>query len=388
RLQQQIEESPILFSATSRMINQQVPGAGLTGLAGPSLVAPPVSTLDAARSQLLPLSVSSGSQFMMPTTTPVGFLPFQQVQASQSLALTNDRPGAPFFNSNGLNMVPNSTGGEIGRSDMSLAYEVIDRCNADLSLLQQRYSTVLGHLHAVSAKALESDARLNQLAAQVELELKLSRMHQDMKRSFEYHQLPEIQRMMRATQELVSRLSQLSNSAAAGSATAVVVAPTIKTIPGMRGGGGGGEVGVGQEEKEAGSVSRNKWVPRFGEGWADQRPTSAAAARAMAALSEFTSTSNDVNSKKRKSGFDTNADGSPVTGSQENSRKRVADSNGINTASISKASVIMSGTGKGAGTGPGPGLDLELDLEPDLDQRLCQWRLLLLEQKQVLWGQE
>ncbi|KAI9237786.1 MAG: hypothetical protein BYD32DRAFT_290429 [Podila humilis] len=352
RLQQQIEESPILFSASSRMINQ-APGAGLTGSGG-SFVQP-VTSLD-ARSHYSPLSAGGGSPFMMPTaTTPVGFLPFQQMQAPQSLALTNDHPGAPFFNSNGLNMVARPTGGEIGRSDMSLAYEVIDRCNADLQLLQQRYSNVLGQLHTVSAKALESDARLNQLAAQVELELKLSRMHHEMKRGFEFQQLPEIQRMMRATQELVSRLSQLSNSAAAGSATAVVVAPTIKTIPGTQGRGeGGGDVG-----KKAGSIpisNGDRW-PRFGEGW-DQRSTSAsaAAARAMAAFGESTTTttasSGDVNSKKRKSAFDTNADGSPVSGAQDN-RKRVADNSNVNAAS-SHLSYVVSGTGKGAGTGSGP----------------------------------
>lgn len=321
----------------------------------------PVTSLD-SRSQYLPLGARAGSSLMMPTTTaPVGFqLPFQQVQAPQSLALTNDRPGAPFFNSNGLNMVASPTGSEMGRSDMSLAYEVIDRCNADLQLLQQRYSNVLGQLHTVSAKALESDARLNQLAAQVELELKLSRMHHEMKRGFEFQQLPEIQRMMRATQELISRLSQLSNSAAAGSATAVVVAPTIKMIQGARGGGGGGEIGVGNEGKETGSVSvsiGDKRLPRFGERWADQRPTSAAATRAMAAFGESTTTgsTSDVNAKKRKSAFDTNADGSPVSGAQD-SRKRVADNSIIKAAAISHLPPVVSGTGKGAaGSGSGSG---------------------------------
>ncbi|KAF9389243.1 hypothetical protein CPC16_005936 [Podila verticillata] len=340
RLQQQIEESPILFSASSRMINQ-APGAGLTGSGG-SFVQPPLLAPERWRRIAIHDANRNNTRRL------------QQMQAPQSLALTNDHPGAPFFNSNGLNMVARPTGGEIGRSDMSLAYEVIDRCNADLQLLQQRYSNVLGQLHTVSAKALESDARLNQLAAQVELELKLSRMHHEMKRGFEFQQLPEIQRMMRATQELVSRLSQLSNSAAAGSATAVVVAPTIKTIPGTQGRGeGGGDVG-----KKAGSIpisNGDRW-PRFGEGW-DQRSTSAsaAAARAMAAFGESTTTtasSGDVNSKKRKSAFDTNADGSPVSGAQDN-RKRVADNSNVNAAS-SHLSYVVSGTGKGAGTGSGP----------------------------------
>ncbi|KAG0276606.1 hypothetical protein BGZ95_007301 [Linnemannia exigua] len=136
--------------------------------------------------------------------------------------LSSSSSYAPSYSpTSSLNMVLTPQG-EVGKSDMSLAFEVMDRCTVDLLLLQQRYATVTSRLNEVTSKALESDARLAQLGAQMELELKMSRVHHQMKSGFEQQQLPELQRMMRSTTELISRLGHLSTSAAAGSATSVV----------------------------------------------------------------------------------------------------------------------------------------------------------------------
>jgi hypothetical protein len=182
-------DAPILFSAASRKSGFGSSGFGLT-------------------------SSSLSSQ----TSSGLGITPFSNHNRPQN---------SPFFNSNGLNIVPTPQG-DVERSDMSLAFEVIDRCAVDLQQLQQRYSAATTQLNEATSKALESDARLAQLGAQIDLELKTNQMHRDLKQQLEKQQLPELGKTMRATQELISRLSHLSTSAAAGSATAVVATPKLR----------------------------------------------------------------------------------------------------------------------------------------------------------------
>lgn len=242
--------SPILFSAASRMMNNGTPSSSSTTLHG-SLTAQDTNTLPSQMS----LGGAGPSPFMFSSTMATQ----GPGSGSISAAVTSSNLGPNYQNqptpsssstyspaytaTSSLNMVMTPQG-EIGKSDMSLAFEVMDRCTVDLLLLQQRYATVTSRLTEVTAKALESDARLAQLGAQMELELKMSRVHHQMKNGFEQQQVPDLQRMMRSTQELISRLGHLSTSAAAGSATAVVVRPQLRMVPAVTGGGGGGG-GVG-----------------------------------------------------------------------------------------------------------------------------------------------
>ncbi|KAG0306385.1 hypothetical protein BGZ98_002461 [Dissophora globulifera] len=203
-------EPPILFSSASR--NQQntnqpmfFSSANRIG----NLSSPSASTFAASFSPTALSGQGVGSLALGGFGTP---------DRSQDL---------PFFNSNGLNMVPTAQG-EIGRSDMSLAFEVIDRCTVDLQQLQQRYAAITVQLNDVTSKALDSGARIAHLEAQLELERKMRDIQHEMRCGLEQQQLPELQRMMLATKELISRLSQLSTSAAAGSATAVVIAPKMR----------------------------------------------------------------------------------------------------------------------------------------------------------------
>lgn len=243
--------SPILFSAASRMMNSGIPSSSSTTF--PSSLATQDTTKLPSQMSLggagpSPFLFSSnmatpgpGSGSISAATTPSNLGLNHQNQPPPSSSSSYSPTYTP---TSSLNMVMTPQG-EIGKSDMSLAFEVMDRCTVDLLLLQQRYATVTSRLTEVTAKALESDARLAQLGAQMELELKMSRVHHQMKNGFEQQQIPDLQRMMSSTQELISRLGHLSTSAAAGSATAVVVRPQLRVVPAVTGGGGGGVVGVG-----------------------------------------------------------------------------------------------------------------------------------------------
>ncbi|KAF9940096.1 hypothetical protein BGZ65_008225 [Modicella reniformis] len=286
-------EAPILFSAASR---KSVLGS---------------SSATTFSNSLAPSSLSS--------------------QASAGLGITafsaHNRPqNSPFFNSNGLNIVP-TLQGDVGRSDMSLAFEIVDRCTVDLQQLQQRYSVVAAQLNEATTKALDSDVRLAQLGAQIELELK---------HELEKQQLPELRRTMRATQELISRLSQLSTSAAAGSATAVVVAPKIRTTTVMT------------QEPNTGmvQVTGSSGTAALGSG-----STTSAAALALAKLAESghaqiadqgTLTDNST-LRKRRAGFEDGHHGSgsnsdmDINSTQHGSRKRFADA-GSSVVSASEPS--------------------------------------------------
>ncbi|KAF9156533.1 hypothetical protein BG015_004443 [Linnemannia schmuckeri] len=251
RLNQDME-SPILFSAASRMMNNGLPSSSSATFPGS------LTTQDTTRlPSQMPLGGdgSDPSPFIFPSSTMASQGPGAgsiSATTSSGLSLNSQNQSSSSLSSytptytptSSLNMVMTPQG-EIGKSDMSLAFEVMDRCTIDLLLLQQRYATVTSRLTEVTAKALESDARLAQLGAQMELELKMSRVHHQMKNGFEQQQLPDLQRMMRSTQELISRLGHLSTSAAAGSATAVVVRPQLRMVPTVAGGGGGGAAGEG-----------------------------------------------------------------------------------------------------------------------------------------------
>jgi hypothetical protein len=254
--------SPILFSAASRMI-----GNGISSSSSSAAFSGGLTTQDTAK---LPPQMTLGgggggpSSFVFPSSTMstqgVGSGSISATTSSGLSGLNHkDLPPpststySPTYTPTGsLNMVMTPQG-EIGKSDMSLAFEVMDRCTIDLLLLQQRYATVTSRLTEVTAKALESDARLAQLGAQMELELKMSRVHHEMKNGFEQQQLPDLQRMMRSTQELISRLGHLSTTAAAGSATSVVVRPQLRKVPTVAGGGGVGS-GVGGAGGSLGAI--------------------------------------------------------------------------------------------------------------------------------------
>ncbi|KAG0208898.1 hypothetical protein BGX33_005992 [Mortierella sp. NVP41] len=234
--QQQELEAPILFSAASRLnnaISSSVPTFSSS------------VTQDTSKPQILGGSSSYlfGSSTMSQGVTSTSISATAGLNPKDLSFMSSYNLSYNAANSS-LNVVMTPQG-EVGKSDMSLAFEVMDRCTVDLLLLQKRYATVTAQLNEVTSKALESDARLAQLGAQIELELKMSRVHHQMKNGFEQQQLPELQRMIRATQEMISRLSHLSTSAAAGSATSVVVRPQLRMVPTVAGGALGAGAGVG-----------------------------------------------------------------------------------------------------------------------------------------------
>lgn len=235
--------------------------------------------------------------------------------------------------------------GEIGKSDMSLAFEVMDRCTVDLLLLQQRYATVTSRLTEVTAKALESDARLAQLGAQMELELKMSRVHHQMKNGFEQQQIPDLQRMMSSTQELISRLGHLSTSAAAGSATAVVVRPQLRVVPAVTGGGGGGVVGVGSTGTGNPSTVALA-LDRLAQTGHHTLPTTAAAMAGAASTGDslgdvrFSGMAN-VNNSNANSGTDMDIDKGSDASSTRNSGTTAGNAIGLGTGT---GAVPASGT--------------------------------------------
>ncbi|KAF9288090.1 hypothetical protein BGZ68_000849, partial [Mortierella alpina] len=313
RLQQTLE-SPILFAAASRANGQ---GSPLT----PTFGNPQFSQ---TQGSLPPFVIGSSTSL-------------SQGMPGKDFAAKERSQGSSYFKSNGLNMV-STPHGDVGRSDMSLAFEVIDRCTIDLQQLQQRHAAVTSQLSEVTFKALESDARLAQLAAQMELEMKMNHIHQEIKRGFEQKQLPELQRMMQATHEMILRLSQLSASAAAGSATAVVVAPKLGSAKAPAGGGSAGS-GTGTEQGPTSTTS----------------PAALALAKLAESGHSWPSALNaDLNgAKKRESGLNGSMDisfmGSVAQRQQETARVDFID-NGAKSSS---------GSGRSAGASPGEAASVE-----------------------------
>ncbi|KAG0291124.1 hypothetical protein BGZ96_005458 [Linnemannia gamsii] len=266
--------SPILFSAASRMMNSEASSSSSSAAFSGGLTAqdttklPPQMSLGGGGggpSQFVfsssAMSTQGAGSGSISATTSSGLCGLNHKDLLPSSTSTYSPTYSPTYTpTSSFNMVMTPQG-EIGKSDMSLAFEVMDRCTIDLLLLQQRYATVTSRLTEVTSKALESDARLAQLGAQMELELKMSRVHHQMKNGFEQQQLPDLQRMMSSTQELISRLGHLSTTAAAGSATSVVVRPQLRMVPTVAGGGGvgggsGGSLGAGSPSVVALALDR------------------------------------------------------------------------------------------------------------------------------------
>ncbi|KAG0201982.1 hypothetical protein BGX28_005335 [Mortierella sp. GBA30] len=291
RLQQNLG-SPILFSAASRLNSQRSPAATAFS-----------DTLNAQ-------APASMSPFMIGSSSAA-----PQAMARLDFA-TNDRPHvSPYFNSNGLNMV-STVHGDVGRSDMSLAFEIIDRCTIDLQQLQQRHAALTAQLSEATFKALESDARLAQLAAQMELEMKMNHIHQELKRGLELKQLPEIQRMIQATQEMILRLSQLSASAAAGSATAVVIAPKLGSI---------GKLSPRGEEAGSGS----------GAGLVSSSSSSSATSPAALALAKLAESGQSLDgTKKRKADFEVNGGSTNTDSSGQEQQQETGTGSGADVERV------------------------------------------------------
>ena len=390
-----VEEAPILFSPANRQQPQHPPQqqqqlvmetgseGGDTGPKDSPIFFASARRLQQGLDSPILFSAAGRTNTAQTTHTSTTF-PLSGAAADLAMAKHNSsqppmlgqlgpKPwGSPiqFYGGSGLNMVP-TPHGEIGRSDMSLAFEIIDRCTVDLQQLQQRFVTLSTTLNEATTKALESDARLAQLGAQIELELELSQIHHQLKNGIEEQQLPEVQKMMRATQEMISRLNLLSTTAAAGSATAVVMPYSAAT--GMRiepssttmssNGSAGAEAGTGTGTGAGGLQLQGQGSTGGYKGPMGSTPIASAAALALAKLAESGHSSASPSSSaikpetERDLGYGNDSTSGNGTAMDVDSQGGHGGNNNSGTISMRRPTLLekMSLGGQGAGQGPGQG---------------------------------